>query len=263
MHTGLAPGAMTGLVIRTEALCRSFRVGAEPVHALQGIYLSVAAGEELAIMGPSGSGKSTLLYLLGCLDAPSGGRYWLDGEDVSGLDRSQLARVRNAKIGFVFQAFNLLPRLTARENVALPLRYAGLRPAARQARVEAALATVGLAERGEHRPNQLSGGQQQRVAIARALVNRPSVLLADEPTGALDTRTGLEIMGLFQALNRAGTTVILITHEAYIARQTRRVLTLRDGRITADQRVVQPLDASRELALLDAARTAPAGAGGG
>lgn len=252
---------MTGHVIRTEGLRRSFRVGTEPVHALKGIDLRVAAGEDLAIMGPSGSGKSTLLYLLGCLDSPSDGRYWLDGEDVSRLDYTQLARVRNAKIGFVFQAFNLLPRLTARENVAIPLRYAGLRPSARVVRVEAALATVGLSEWGGYRPGQLSGGQQQRVAIARALVNRPSVLLADEPTGALDTRTGLEIMGLFQALNQAGTTVILITHEAYIAHQTHRVLTLRDGRITADQRVEQPLDAERELAALDAGDSGAAGGG--
>jgi putative ABC transport system ATP-binding protein len=252
---------MTGLVIRTEGLRRSFQVGSEPVHALKGIDLHVATGEDVAIMGPSGSGKSTLLYLLGCLDSPSDGSYWLDGEDVSRLDYTELARIRSAKIGFVFQAFNLLPRLTARENVAIPLRYAGLRPSARGARVEAALATVGLSDRGGYRPGQLSGGQQQRVAIARALVNRPSVLLADEPTGALDTRTGLEIMGLFQALNRAGTTVILITHESYIARQTHRVLTLRDGRITADQRVEQPLDAGRELALLDAGCNEATGAG--
>jgi len=219
--------------------------GAEPVHALRGIDLAVARGEFLALMGASGSGKSTLMNLLGCLDRPTAGRYLLDGEDVASLDRDERARVRNRKIGFVFQGFNLLARTSAVENVELPLVYdAALHSREARSRAVEALAQVGLADRMEHEPSQLSGGQQQRVAIARALVNRPAILLADEPTGNLDTTTSMEIMALLQELNRGGTTIVLVTHEADIAQCAGRIVTLSDGRIVSDERVAAPLDAA-------------------
>jgi putative ABC transport system ATP-binding protein len=229
--------------------------GAEPVHALRGIDLAVARGEFLALMGASGSGKSTLMNLLGCLDRPTAGRYLLDGEDVAGLDRDERARVRNRKIGFVFQGFNLLARTSAVENVELPLVYdAALHSREARARAVEALAQVGLADRMEHEPSQLSGGQQQRVAIARALVNRPAILLADEPTGNLDTTTSMEILALLQELNRGGTTIVLVTHEADIARCAGRIVTLSDGRIVSDDPVTAPLDAAaRAVAMRGAA----------
>jgi len=225
--------------------------GAEPVHALRGIDLAVEHGEFLALMGASGSGKSTLMNLLGCLDRPTAGRYLLDGEDVAGLDRDQRARVRNRKIGFVFQGFNLLARTSAVENVELPLVYdAALHSREARSRAVEALAQVGLADRLEHEPSQLSGGQQQRVAIARALVNRPAILLADEPTGNLDTATSMEILALLQELNRGGTTIVLVTHEADIAACAGRIVTLSDGRIVGDERVAAPLDAAARAAAL-------------
>jgi len=225
--------------------------GAEPVHALRGIDFAVARGEFVALMGASGSGKSTLMNLLGCLDRPTSGQYLLDGEDVARLDRDARARVRNRKIGFVFQGFNLLARTSAIENVELPLVYdATLHSREARERAVEALARVGLAERMTHEPSQLSGGQQQRVAIARALVNRPAILLADEPTGNLDTATSMEIMALLQELNRGGTTIVLVTHEADIAECAGRVVTLSDGRIVSDEPVAEPLDAAARAAAL-------------
>jgi putative ABC transport system ATP-binding protein len=223
------------MLIEARGLKRDYRLGSSMVHALAGVSADVAEGEFVAVMGPSGSGKSTFMNLLGCLDTPSAGTYRLAGLDVSRLDRDALAAVRNAKIGFVFQNFQLLPRTSARANVELPLLYAGMAANDRRRRVEARLAEVGLADRAEHHPAQLSGGQQQRVAIARALVNDPVLLLADEPTGALDTATSLEIMGLFGELNRTGLTIVLVTHEPEIARFAQRILSFRDGRLVADQ----------------------------
>jgi putative ABC transport system ATP-binding protein len=213
---------------------RHYRVGSEVVRALAGVDLTLEPGEYVAIMGPSGSGKSTLMNVIGCLDTPTAGRYLLKGREVSALSDDELAMVRNEEIGFVFQTFNLLPRADAVHNVELPLVYAGLPPAERRQRAEAALEAVGLADRMRHRPNELSGGQRQRVAIARALVNQPALLLADEPTGNLDTKTGDEIMTLFGALHRDGRTIVLVTHEEYIAAHTRRILRLRDGRVESD-----------------------------
>ena len=222
-------------VIRIRDLAREYRMGEERIRALQAVTLDVRRNEYVAIMGPSGSGKSTLMNLLGCLDTPSGGEYWLNGQEVSRLSDDELARVRNREIGFVFQTFNLLPRATALHNVELPLVYAGVRARERRERAAAALARVGLQDRMHHRPNELSGGQRQRVAIARALVNDPSILLADEPTGNLDSVTSEEIMRVFAALHGAGQTVIMVTHEADIAAHAERVVLLRDGRVESDR----------------------------
>jgi putative ABC transport system ATP-binding protein len=222
-------------LIRLENLSRLYRMGAETVHALREVTLTIERGEYVAIMGPSGSGKSTLMNLIGCLDTPTSGTYHLNGTDVSGMSDNELAAVRNREIGFVFQTFNLLPRSTALHNVELPLIYAGLPASERRERALAAIASVGLTDRMHHKPNELSGGQRQRVAIARALVNQPSILLADEPTGNLDSRTGEEIMGLFAELSGRGHTILLVTHEEDIARHARRILRIRDGQIASDE----------------------------
>jgi len=222
-------------VIRIRDLAREYRMGEERILALQGVTLDIRRNEYVAIMGPSGSGKSTMMNVLGCLDTPTGGEYWLNGQEVSRLSDDELARVRNREIGFVFQTFNLLPRATALHNVELPLVYAGIRARERRERAAAALARVGLGDRMDHRPNELSGGQRQRVAIARALVNDPSILLADEPTGNLDSVTSEEIMRVFAALHAAGQTVIMVTHEADIAAHAERVVLLRDGRVESDR----------------------------
>jgi putative ABC transport system ATP-binding protein len=223
-------------LIRTHALEKSYELGAETVRALRGVDLSISRNEYVAIMGPSGSGKSTLMNLIGCLDTPTGGEYVLNGHPVAGMGEDELARVRNREIGFVFQTFNLLPRSTALENVELPLVYGGVGRRDRRERAVEALRHVGLGDRMDHRPNQLSGGQRQRVAIARALVTRPSIILADEPTGNLDSQTSEEIMGLFARLHAEGQTIIMVTHEPDIAAHAERVVTLRDGRIASDQR---------------------------
>ncbi len=223
-------------------------MGEETIHALRSISLNIEQGEYVAFMGPSGSGKSTLMNILGCLDSPSEGSYVLNGTDVSRMDDSALAEVRNKEIGFVFQTFNLLPRLTSLENVALPLVYSGLGKSARIAQATHALENVGLGNRLTHRPNELSGGQRQRVAVARALVNSPSILLADEPTGNLDSKTSYEIMGLFDQLHQLGNTIILVTHEEDIARYARRIVRLRDGVIEADEENANPLSAAQRAA---------------
>ncbi len=221
-------------VIRTERLSKDYVLGAETVHALRGVDLVVARNEYVAIMGPSGSGKSTLMNLIGCLDTPTAGEYWLNGQPVARLSDDELARVRNREIGFVFQTFNLLPRATALHNVELPLIYAGASAKERRARAEQMLEKVGLGDRMTHRPTELSGGQRQRVAVARALINGPALLLADEPTGNLDSQTSEEIMALFSELHDGGQTIVLVTHEHDIAAHAQRTVTLRDGIIASD-----------------------------
>jgi putative ABC transport system ATP-binding protein len=223
------------VVIDIRDVTKLYRMGAEIVYALRGVTTKIHRNEYLAVMGPSGSGKSTLMNMLGCLDTPTAGHYEFAGEDVSEMTDDELADIRNREIGFVFQSFNLLPRSDALHNVELPLIYAGLSYSVRRDRAEAALAAVGLGDRMHHKPNELSGGQRQRVAIARALVNRPSIILADEPTGALDSKTGIEIMELFEDLYDQGNTIIMVTHEEDVARHARRIVRLRDGLIEADE----------------------------
>ena len=246
-------------VIELDNVEKVYRTGEIAVKAVRGVSLTVRAGEFAAVMGASGSGKSTLMNLIGCLDRPTAGRYRLDGEDVGGLSNSDLSRVRNQRLGFVFQGFNLLSRTSALENVELPLLYSPHGHGRRELRRRslAALEQVGLADRAGHHPSQLSGGQQQRVAIARALVNEPALLLADEPTGNLDTRTSLEIMAIFQALNDRGMTILMVTHEPDIARYCRREIVMRDGRIIRDEPVADRLVAAAELARTRAPEDAP------
>jgi len=232
-RTGDTP--LPDIVILTHKLTRDYDMGGEVVRALRGVSLQIRKNEYVAVMGPSGSGKSTLMNLIGCLDTPTAGEYWLNGQKVSDLSDDELARIRNKEIGFVFQTFNLLPRANALHNVELPLIYAGLPTKDRRARAARALARVGLADRMDHRPNELSGGQRQRVAIARALVNEPSILLADEPTGNLDSTTSAELMQVFQDLHHQGQTIVMVTHEHDIAAHAARVVTLRDGVVATDQ----------------------------
>ena len=237
-------------LIHTDALSKDYIVGVQRIQALRDVTMDIEEGAFVAIMGPSGSGKSTLMHLLGCLDKPTRGRHIFDGKDISTLSGSELALTRNQRIGFVFQTFNLLARTSALDNVALPLHYGRAQRKERRSRAEAVLEAVGLADRAHHQPSQLSGGQQQRVAIARAIVNNPSLILADEPTGAIDTRTGIEIMGLFQKLNREGITIVLVTHEEEIAAYAKRILRFRDGRLVDDKNVDRPKEAEKELASL-------------
>jgi putative ABC transport system ATP-binding protein len=239
-------------VVRIKDIRKTYRTGDIEVHAVRGVSLEIQAGEFVALMGASGSGKSTLMNLFGCLDRPTSGTFYLDGVDVSGLDRNERADIRNQKIGFVFQGFNLLARTTALENVELPMLYAHRRIRSREMRERAmrALETVGLGDRADHTPSQLSGGQQQRVAIARALVNEPKILLADEPTGNLDSRTSVEVMGVFQELNERGITIVMVTHELDIAHYCKRNVILRDGLVQSDVRVARRLIAAEEMARL-------------
>ncbi len=240
-------------VIQVKGLVKTYVVGEVEVRALRGVNLEVQRGEFIAVTGASGSGKSTFMHIVGCLDRPTSGQYFLDGQDVSRMSKDALAEVRNKKIGFVFQGFNLLSRTSALDNVELPLLYGGggMKAAERRKRAMEVLTAVGLAERFDHHPNQLSGGQQQRVAIARALINNPSILLADEPTGNLDTKTSIEVMGIFQRLNvERGITVVLITHESDIAEYGSRIVTFRDGQVVADRPVTHRRDAAEELAAL-------------
>ncbi len=228
-------------IIHIKDVVKTYDMGAELVHALSGVSLDIEANEYVAIMGPSGSGKSTLMNVLGCLDTPTSGLYDFEGQNVGDLDDNELASIRNKKIGFVFQTFNLLPRSTALHNVELPLIYAGVPSQLRREKAEQALREVGLGDRMTHKPNELSGGQRQRVAVARALVNDPSIILADEPTGNLDSKTGIEIMQLFSDLHREGNTIILVTHEEDIAAHAHRIIRLFDGKIASDQPVDSPL----------------------
>ena len=248
----------TNTVIQLADIHKIYRTGEVDVHAVRGVSLDIAPGEFVAIMGSSGSGKSTLMNMIGCLDRPTDGKYFLDGLDVSTLDRDARAKIRNDKIGFVFQGFNLLSRTTALENVEMPMLYNHQRilSAQQKERAQKSLELVGLAARADHKPNQLSGGQQQRVAIARALVNQPSLLLADEPTGNLDSQTSIEIMGVFQKLNAAGITIVMVTHELDIARYTKRTVILRDGKILTDELVHDRLNAEDELKKLKQAQEA-------
>jgi putative ABC transport system ATP-binding protein len=222
------------IIIQTHDISRIYRMGAETIHALKSVSINISKGEYVAFMGPSGSGKSTLMNIIGCLDTPSGGEYILNGQDVSNMSDNELAEVRNKEIGFVFQTFNLLPRQSSLDNVALPLIYAGYSKRAREEKAQEVLESVGLGNRSKHKPNELSGGQRQRVAIARALVNDPSIILADEPTGNLDTKTSYEIMELFENLHSKGNTIIMVTHEEDIARYAHRIVRLRDGLIESD-----------------------------
>jgi putative ABC transport system ATP-binding protein len=238
-------------IIEIEGVTKTYGQGTTAFEALKGIDLSIEQGDFVAVMGPSGSGKSTFMNLIGCLDRPSGGQYRLAGHAVESLDADGLAALRNREIGFVFQQFNLLPRIDALGNVELPMIYAGIARRTRRAKAQDALRRVGLADRGHHRPTQLSGGQQQRVAIARAIVNSPSLLLADEPTGALDSRTALEILALFQELNRDGVTIVLVTHDGDVGRHARRLVRFKDGRVIEDRRQT-PLDARDALAAIQA-----------
>jgi putative ABC transport system ATP-binding protein len=225
------------MMIQVKEVRKVYEVGIQKIEAIAGVDLEIDRNEYVAIMGPSGSGKSTFMNILGCLDTPTDGIYYLNGELVSNLSDDELARIRNKEIGFVFQTFNLLPRATALQNVELPLIYGGVPAERRRRQAQEALESVGLADRAVHRPNELSGGQRQRVAIARALVNRPSIILADEPTGNLDSRTGEEIMAIFERIHGAGNTIVIVTHEEYIAEHTRRIVRLRDGKIESDKRV--------------------------
>ncbi len=228
--------ALADVVIRAEGLTKTYKLGSEIIHALRGVNVEIRRNEYVAVMGPSGSGKSTFMNLIGCLDIPSGGQYWLNNQPVAGLSEESLARIRNREIGFVFQSFNLLPRASALDNVGLPLIYAGVKKRERRERAAVLLERVGLGARKDHRPNELSGGQRQRVAIARALVTHPALLLADEPTGALDSKTGKEIMALFSELHSQGQTIMLVTHEHDIAEHAQRILFLKDGVIERDDR---------------------------
>ena len=256
------PEASATIAVRLEDVHKTYHTGEVDVHAVRGVSMEIARGEFVALMGSSGSGKSTLMNILGCLDRPTTGRYFLDGEDVSSLSRDQLADVRNRKLGFVFQNFNLLARTSALENVELPLLYGALRLSNAQLRekAEQVLAAVGLQGRSDHHPSQLSGGQQQRVAVARALINDPEVLLADEPTGNLDSRTSVEVMDIFQKLNDNGITIIMVTHEADIAAYARRNVVMRDGRILSDRAVGRRLKAAEEVEKLIELPEEPVGA---
>ncbi len=245
-------------IIKIDHLTKTYQTGEVEVQAVRDVSLEICAGEFVAVLGASGSGKSTMMNILGCLDRPTKGNYFLDGVDVANLDRNELAEIRNQKIGFIFQGFNLLSRTSAIENIELPMLYTSRHLTTRQRREQAkrALDIVGLGDRGDHHPNQLSGGQQQRVAIARALTNQPALLLADEPTGNLDSRTSIEIMGVFQKLNDQGITIVMVTHELDIARYTKRNVVMRDGRIVSDTLVPQRLNAEVELRNLQEAQQA-------